>query len=102
LFAARHSDVRDGELARRYVRQELERLTQGVRVQPVPRRQQEDLRIEALERELELLLAPDLDDEVEPQLHCLCVLASEPLFVLARILDRYQPRIGTRKRGLGR
>src|SRR5512133_713056 len=79
LLAARRSHVRHCELARRYVRQELESLAHCVRVQPVTRRQQKDFRVEAFERELELLLASNLDDEVEPQLHCLCVLASEPL-----------------------
>src|SRR6476646_10728643 len=47
LFAARHSHVRDRKLPRRYVRQELESLTECVRVHPVSRRQQEDFRVES-------------------------------------------------------
>ena len=70
------------------------------RVQSVTRRQQEDFRVEAFERELELLLAPHLDDEVEAELHRLRVLAREPVFVLARVLDRDQPRVGACKRSL--
>ena len=45
---------------------------------PIARREQEDLRIEALERELELLLAAHLDDAVEPELERFGVRRAEP------------------------
>src|SRR5437764_13962735 len=68
LFSARDRHVRDRELACGNVRQKLERATQSFLLVPVPRRQEEDLRIESLQCELELLLVSHFDDAIEPEL----------------------------------
>ena len=66
----------------------------GLRVLVGRARQQEDLGIESLERKLELLLAPHLDDAVEPEPHGLGVLTHEPVFVLTRIFNGNEPCMG--------
>src|SRR5256885_2088830 len=101
LLATRDRDVRDRELARRDIRQELERVAESVFV-VVPGSEQEDLRIEALERELELLFVADRHDAVEPQVGRLCLLTCQPVIVVAGIPDRDQPGVGSRQRGLAR
>src|SRR2546423_13942980 len=72
LLATRDRDVRDRELARRDIRQELERVAESVFV-VAPGSEQEDLRIKALERELELLLGADRHDAVDPQARRPCL-----------------------------
>src|SRR5436190_5634855 len=66
FLARRDVDVRDRELPRRHVREELEDRVQRVGVVvAVPDREQEDLGVELLERALELVLVADRHDVLD-------------------------------------
>src|SRR5919107_5043500 len=65
LVAARHRDVCDRQLSGRQVRKQVERTLQRVRAVVLADGKEEDLRIEPLERALELLGVAHLDDAVE-------------------------------------
>src|SRR5262245_847712 len=101
LFPARDRHRRDRQLAGRDVGKQLECTCECIAL-VIPGREQEDLGVDALQRELELVLVPHLDDAVEPELHCLRVLAREPLVVLPGFRDGDGPCVGTGARGLGR
>jgi len=77
-------------------------MAQRVGVVLLAQREEEDLGIEPFESQLELLLAPHLDDAVEPQLERFRMLAGEPVPVLAGGLDRDHPRVGAGQDSLGR
>src|SRR4051812_460736 len=84
LVPAADRQLRDRELAGRHVLQQVERSLQRALVAAVTGGQQEDLRVDALERGLQLLVVAHLDGALEPQVEHravgllqLAVLASE-------------------------
>ncbi len=98
----RHGGVGDRELPGRDVGQQIERTAERVAVVHLLSGQQEDLRVEPLQGELELVLVANCDDAVEPELEGLGVLAREPVAVLPRVLDGDEPGVRAGERSLGR
>ena len=68
LLSRRDGNIRDGELACRNVREQVERAPQRISVIVRGTAEQEDLRIEAFECALELVLVANLHDTVEAEL----------------------------------
>ena len=69
LLARGGREVGDRELAGRHIGQQVEdSLDMGLVVVGLPRREQEDLRVDPLERVGERLLVVDVDDDLEPEL----------------------------------
>src|SRR6184192_4244597 len=68
LLRRRQRQVGDRELARGDARQQVEHALERRVAVAAPRREQEDLRVDALQRLLELLLVAHVDDAVESEL----------------------------------
>src|SRR4051812_30835119 len=95
LLGVRDRGARDRELPRGDVEQQAEHVLEGPLV--VPRgREQEDLGVDAVERELELVLVVHLDDAVEPEVERLRVQVLEPAVVVVEPRDDEQRRVGAR------
>src|SRR6185437_8512025 len=88
LLTAGHGDIRDGELARGNIGEQLECAVERIAVVIVAGGQQKDLGVEELECEVEL-------DRLR-------VLAHEPLCVFARVRDSHEPGVSARERGFRR
>src|SRR5205814_7321094 len=83
LFAIRQLQVGDRELARRHGSEHLEHdLERGLVVFALDRREQEDLRVDPLERLLQLFLVANLHRTVEPELDRLRMELLQPSVVL--------------------
>src|SRR5438128_9245754 len=101
LLASRHRHVGHRELSGRHVGEQLERAGERALVVVVPAGEEEDLRIEPLECELELFFVPNLDDAVQPEAQGLSLQALEPVTVLVQLVDDDQTSVGADTCGLG-
>jgi hypothetical protein len=90
---ARDRRLRYGELARRHVLQEAEDVLERVRLDRAAGREQKDFRVDSIERELKLVLVPDLDNAVEAELEHFGVEFLEPSVFLLEAVDREQTSI---------
>ena len=93
--ATRHAG--DRELAGRHVEQQAEHVLERVAVVGPVGREQEDLRVDPVERELELVLVAHLDDAVEPEVERLVVQPLEPVVVVLEARDDEQGGVGARR-----
>jgi hypothetical protein len=93
VVAARARQLRNRELPCRKIGKQFERMLERIGLVVVTDGEQDDLRIESLQRQLELLRIRHRDDEVE---------AGVGLSTLADVLDRHDPRVGSGCQGIRR
>ena len=98
LLTGRGGHIGDGEFPGRDIRQELERAAERVFLVVFGTAEQEDLRIETLECQLELVLVAHLDHTVESELERFRLQRFE-LAVVFVICDDEQTRVRARAHG---
>src|SRR5437588_571042 len=95
LVRRRDGEVRDRELARRDGREQVEHhVERRLVVLFLDGGEQEDVRIDPVERLLELLLVADLHGDVEPELDRAAVQLLQPAVVLVERVEDEHDRVG--------
>ena len=88
------AQLRDRELPGRHVREQLEHAVERLLVVlGLPWREQEDLRVDALEDELELLLVADVDHALEPEAERPRVVRLELVLLVVVVLGDQHPAV---------
>ena len=98
LVLGRHGEIGDRELSCGHRGEQLQHRLEALTLIVLRRREEKDLRIEQLERALELLLAAHLDRAVEPGRERLLVPAPSRVVILVLVL-RERERHGVRHFG---